>query len=304
MYKKALITGATGFIGSKLCRRLLKESWEVYIISKENDNYDNIKDIYNKVNIYEYSGNINEMISHMKKIRVDVVFHLASAIVTEHKIEDVNNLLDSNLKFGTHILEGMKYSETKYLVNTGSYWQNFESDDYNPVDLYAATKEAFQSIVKYYAEVEGIKAITLKLFDTYSENDKRNKLLNLLKKYAEEGSEVNLSLGEQYLDLVHVDDVVSAFINAFSLLNSGEVKYEIYGVSSERLIKLKEVVAYFEKVLNEKIKVNFGGRPYRKREVMLPCRTLKKMPNWNINIKLEEGIRKIIEKKENIYEKE
>lgn len=291
--KKALITGGTGFIGSNLCRRLLKEGWEIFLITKKEFGYDNIIDIKEKLEIYEYEDNFSELMEYVKRVEADVVFHLASTIITEHKARDIHKILQGNITFGTEILEAMKYSNTKLLINTGTYWQHYNNEEYNPVDLYAATKEAFQNIIKYYVEVENIRCITLKLFDTYGENDKRPKLINLLNKFADEETELNMSPGEQILDLVHVEDIVEAYVVAYENLNKDlYLRDEKYAVATEERYQLKEIIQLFEEISNKKLKISWGGREYRNREVMIPWSKYEILPNWNFKISLEQGLRK------------
>ena len=285
MKKKVLVTGATGFIGSNLCRKLLNNNFEVHILIRKNSKFDYLEDIENKLKKYVWNNSIENLSEYLKLNQIKCVFHLAAFVKTEHKMNDVENLLNSNILFGTEILEAMKYSNTKLIVNTGTYWQHYNSEEYNPVDLYAATKEAFEKIIKYYVEAENIRCITLKLFDTYGENDKRPKLINLLNKFADEGKELDMSLGEQKLDLVHVDVVTSSFLKAYKLLEENEdIKNEIFGVSSGKQISLREIVENFEKETGKKLKINWGARPYRKREVMEPIKTLKNI----INEKMEK----------------
>src|SRR5690554_394932 len=185
MKKKAIITGATGFVGSNLCRKLLDGGWEVSIISRSTSNYQNIEDIKDKIHVFENNGSIFDLMDFFKKRKAKVVFHLASFFVEEHMVEDMDTLVDSNIRFGLHVLEAMKESNTKLIINTGSSWQHYHSDEYNPANLYAATKEAFEDLMKYYVEAENVRAITLKLFDTYGENDRRPKLINLLHQFSE-----------------------------------------------------------------------------------------------------------------------
>lgn len=282
MSKNCLVTGATGFVGSNLCRKLVNENWNVTIICRENSKLDNLEDIKERINIFRYDNDIDKLVLFFKNNNFNVVFHLASLFIAEHQTKDVNNLLESNILFGTHVLEAMKESDTRLLINTGTSWQHYNSEEYNPVDLYAATKEAFEKIIKYYVEAENIRCVTLKLFDTYGENDKRPKLINLLNKFADERKELDMSLGEQKLDLVHVDAVTSSFLKAYEILEKNEnIKNEIFGVSSGKQISLREIVENFEKETGKKLKINWGARPYRKREVMEPITTLKNIVEIN-----------------------
>ncbi|ADO82595.1 NAD-dependent epimerase/dehydratase family protein [Ilyobacter polytropus] len=292
--KKAIITGGTGFVGSNLSRELLRQGWEVSIIAQKKFGYKNIEDIRDKVNIFEYEGDIDQLINFFQNTNANVVFHLASVFISEHKSEEVDLLIDSNLKFGAQILEAMKKSKTKLIINTGTSWQHYHSDAYNPVCLYAATKEAFEKLIEYYIAGEGIRGITLKLFDTYSETDTRPKLINLLHKFSLEKTQLDMSPGDQVIDLVHVDDVVNAFIKAYEYISENkEIQYEKYAVSSGREVKLKELIELYEKVSGEKILVKWGGRTYRKREVMKLWRNFKTLPGWTCNISLEEGLKRV-----------
>lgn len=290
--KKAIVTGATGFVGSNLCKFLIKNDWEVSVITRPSSDYSNISSVINEIDVFEYDGQIERLINYFNEKNVDVVFHLASLFIAEHESNQIDGLVDSNIKFGLHILEAMKESKTKLLINTGTSWQHYHTNEYNPVDLYAATKQAFENLIKYYVEAEHIRVITLKLFDTYGESDTRPKLINLLHKFADENKELNMSPGEQVLDLVHIDDVVKAYLKAYEHLNSSiSIKYDEFGVASGREVKLKDLISIFEEVTNKKINVNWGGREYRKREVMRLWNGYKILPNWECHIKLEDGIK-------------
>ncbi len=291
--KSAIITGATGFVGSNLCKYLIENYWKVSIIVRPSSDYTNINSVLNKTEIFEYDGNIEKLIDYFSEKKADVVFHLASLFIAEHEYSQIDKLVDSNIKFGLHILEAMKESKTELLINTGTSWQHYHTNEYNPVNLYAATKQAFESLIKYYTEAESIRVITLKLFDTYGESDTRPKLINLLHKFSDENKELNMSHGEQVLDMVHVDDVVRAFVKAYEILSSNKsIHSDQFGVASGRKIRLKDLIEIFEEVTNKRINVCWGGREYRKREVMELWDRYKLLPNWECTISLEEGLKR------------
>ncbi|SDC07780.1 MULTISPECIES: NAD-dependent epimerase/dehydratase family protein [unclassified Candidatus Frackibacter] len=291
--ERVVVTGGTGFVGSNLSRRLVKEGYKVHIISRKSSTYENIEDILNEVEIFEYDNQIQNLIDYFNNINAEVVFHLASLFIAEHEAEDIDGLIDSNLKFGTHILEAMAKSNVKRIINTGTSWQHYKNEEYNPVCLYAATKEAFEKLLEYYVKALDFKAVTLKLFDTYGENDRRSKLINLLSKFAKEKKVLKMSPGEQKLDLVHIEDVVEAFICAYELFEKENFEHEKYGVSSGREIKLKDLIGLYEEITGYEIKVEWGGRPYRKREVMELWSDFETLPSWNSKISLEEGLKRM-----------
>lgn len=293
MAKSCIMTGATGYIGSHVLKYLLSKGWEIHVVADPKFGFTAIDDVRSRVDIFEYDGNIPLLIEYFQKINADVVFHLAAAVITNYKPEQVPVLIQSNIQFGTEILEAMKASETRLLVSTGSYWQNYNSDTYNPVDLYAATKEAFEKIVQLYVDAYGLRHINLRLFDVYGEDDKRPKLWNILKEIAGTERSIDVSPGEQMLDMVHISDVCTAYEAAYNHLISSTCSNEVYGVCTGVRHSLKETIELFESIIGQKMNVNFGGKPYKDREVMAPKLGYRKIPNWTAQISLAEGFNKM-----------
>ena len=293
--KECIITGGTGYIGSQLVKYLLKNKWIVHVVADPKFGYSNVNDVRSLIDIFEYEGDVNALCDYFKKVNADVVFHLAAAVLNNYRPEQVSILIHSNVQFGTEVLEAMKVSNTKLFIGTGSYWQNYNCEDYNPVDLYAASKEAFEKILKYYTEVEDIRAITLRLFDVYGTDDNRPKLWNIIKEKAGTGEIIDLSPGNQLLDMVFISDVCSAYEQAFYLLyNNSSIRNNIYAVCSNKRKTLKEIVELYRSILKKPVFINYGGKPYKEREIMNPTNKIIKLPGWTPKVLLEEGLRKII----------
>jgi nucleoside-diphosphate-sugar epimerase len=292
--KKIVITGATGFVGSNLTKFLLdKKEFEIHLILRKKSNLSNIDSFKDSIEIYNYEGQLKNLIEFFKNVKPEIVFHLASNFIAEHESNQIDSLIDSNVTFGLHLLEAMRVSGVKKMINTGTSWQHYNNEDYNPVCLYAATKQAFESLIAYYVEAESFKVITLKLFETYGENDKRPKLINLLNKFADDQIELNMSPGEQVLNLVHINDVCEAFYTSSKNIEHDDFcDTKSYAIGSEKTYQLKEVIQLFEEVTGKTIKVIWGGRPYRNREVMKLWSTGELLPNWKPVISLKDGFKK------------
>lgn len=294
--KVALVTGATGFVGSHLVRRLIKESWKVHIISRPESSLEIIKDVKGETVNHLHDGTTDGMLRIIKESKPIIVFHLASLFLTQHQPKDLEPLIRSNILFGTQLLDAMAANGVYKFVNTGTSWQHYNNEDYNPVCLYASTKQAYEAILKFYIETTTLRVVTLKLFDTYGPNDLRPKLFNLLKKVAEDQKPLAMSPGEQLIDIVYIDDVVEAFlIAADRLLNNNAKKYEEYAISSGNPLKLRDLVKKYEEVIGKKLPIEWGGRPYRDREVMVPWKRGEKLYGWMPKVCLDEGIKKISE---------
>ena len=291
---KAFITGISGYIGSQLAHYLLINGWTVFGLIRESSDLSNLNDIQNKVTLIKYAG-IESLLTSFKRNAPDVVFHLAGMVKNEHCSQDVPKMIDSNVKLGTELLEAMKGSGCRLFVNTGTYWQNYNSEDFNPVNLYASTKEAFERILKYYTEVEGIRAITLRLFDVYGAKDPRPKLWNIIKTKAGTGEELVLSPGEQELDMVYITDVCSAYERSYFLLTEHpDLSNAVFGVYTSNRKPLKEIVECYRAILNKPVLIRYGGKPYKKREIMKPATHLKVLPGWHSQVSLEDGFKLMI----------
>lgn len=292
--RTALLTGATGFIGGPLARALLKEGWNLHIIVRSESGLATLEDVLPQLHIHTHDGSTEQLLKIVADCSPDVVFHLASLFLAQHTASDIEQLVQSNILFSTQLVEAMTQADCRRLINTGTSWEHYENSPYNPVNLYAATKQAFETILSYYLETTALKAITLKLFDTYGPNDPRPKLFTLLQKVATEGKPFAMSQGEQLIDLVYIDDIVRAYLIAADRLLAEEVSgHEMYAVSSGNPLRLRELVELYSKVTGKKLPIQWGARPYRQREVMIPWQNGTALPCWKAEVDLIEGIRRM-----------
>jgi len=165
--------------------------------------------------------------------------------------------------------------------------------------LYAATKQAFMDIAKFYWQTEKIKFCTIKLFDTYGPNDTRPKIFNLWEKVAKNQESLDMSKGEQIIDISHIDDIISAFtllVNHLNNQNNNNQNGAEYAVKAENRFTLKQLAHIYEETLGVKLNINWGARAYREREVMIPWDNCSVVPGWKPKINISEGIKKINEK--------
>lgn len=293
---KIIITGGTGYLGSNVARECIKLGHKVFLIKRESSSFDLLQDASEKVETFNYTGDMKSLVDFFCEAKADIVIHLAALFIAEHKTEQVDLLLDSNIKFSLHILEAMKVSNTPCIVNTSTSWQNYNDQLYNPACLYAAMKQAVEDLIKFYVESASIRAVTLTIYDTFGPNDPRNKITNLFKRIATTGESLEMSLGEQEINLCFIDDIVNAYISAMDLVfNDQSIKYKKYFLDADNTMTLKEFAKVYEKVNNTVLNIVWGGRPYREREVMKAYKGGERLPNWERKISILEGLERIKE---------
>lgn len=286
---KVLLTGATGFIGSQLARRLVSEGHELGVVARSTSKLDALQVALPKVQVHKYDGTYESLLRALDVARPDLVIHVASLFIAQHKPEDIAYLMDSNLTFPAQLLEAMSHFGIKQLINTGTSWQHYLNLDYSPVNLYSATKQAFEALLSYYVEAQDFRALTLKLFDTYGPGDTRPKLFSLLRKAAGTGETLRMSPGEQILDMVYISDVLDAYCLAMTRLVN-MTGAECYAVSNPNRLSLRKLVQVYSETVRRPINVEWGGLPYRQREVFEPWSNHQPVPGWHARFMLADGI--------------
>ena len=278
-------------MGSHLARYLNVAGWEVHALARGGSRGVGPPAAV----LHTHDGSTGGMVGIVGAARPDVVFHLASTFVAEHSTEDVAALVESNLLLGTQLAEAMRVHGRTLLVNTGTAWQHYGDEAYNPVCLYAATKQAYVDVLRFFEEAAGLRVITLEIFDSYGPADPRPKLMGALSRVAREGGRLSLNEGGQQLELVHVRDIARAYERAGERLLAGEVRgHECYALRSAEPRTVREVVEFFGRVAGRPLDADWGARKYRAREVLRPWAGGQNLPGWHPKISLEEGIRELV----------
>ena len=295
MALKIFLTGATGYIGKNLAQALHDHGFEVAIFTRKSSDIRVLQKYSSKSAIFLLDGTTENIIKSLQSFKPDVIVHLASLFLAEHKTEDAISLINSNITFPTQLLEAVSHCDIKYFLNTGTSWQHYQNKIYSPVNLYAATKQAFEDLLQYYVEVCGLRAYTLELFDSYGPDDDRGKLISKVIYNINNNIPLDLSPGDQKVDLVHIDDVVSAYLIAIDqLLLEKSSTHKKFGISSGHPVTLKNLILELIGLMGSSTSPNWGARSYRKREVMLPWDRFSPLPNWQPVVSLRDGLSRLI----------
>ncbi|MEH6347739.1 MAG: NAD-dependent epimerase/dehydratase family protein [Bermanella sp.] len=295
--KIAVLTGGGGYIGNRLTKHLSSEGWGLILVVRSGSSINSYPDTPN-CRFVEYDGTQ----SSLNNIKVDsslpvVFFHLATSAYINNELTGVDELLASNILFGTHLLAYMAENKLSNIVVAESYWQFDEVGRLNGNTLYSAAKSAFSFLLQYFTKYN-MSSISLVLYDVYGPVDNRGKLINALIDSANSQSEIELTSGKQLLDYVFIDDVVRAFCVAGDSLLASVNKggsFNRYTVRSMEERNLQEYVEIMGQVLGCEPPVLWGRKQYPSHQIMKPWFPSKseQLPGWNARFTFYDGIKSI-----------
>ena len=294
-FKSALITGATGFLGSHLADRLAGAGIVVTAITRPSSDPARIAELPGNVHTHTATGESADLIACLEQAKPDVVFHLAARFLSTHAPEDIAGLIEDNVTFTAHLCEATVNSGCPAFVTAGTGWQNAGSPPGDttpaPNTLYAASKQAADDIINYYSRRLDLNAVTLKIYDSYGPNDPRRKFLAVLRDTAAQGKTLDATPGDQLLHMVHVDDLIDGFVHAGNLLISGGIRGRAsHTLPSKQAVTLRELAALWMTANECQAEINWGRQPHRDGEVMVPWEGAP-LPGWSPRIDLKAGLK-------------
>lgn len=260
MSKRVIVTGATGFIGSHLCHALLKQGAEVYGVGRKEDNWNQFYE-YEKFHMialdFEHYYEMKDIIADRD---FDYFIHTALSGVNGKDKKDYRIQLN-NTVVACDAVKIAKELQCKRFVMLGSV-DEFEScfspdSEFampNHARVYGLAKFAAENIGKTVAldlEMEYVSAL---LSLTYGEGNKTNILPNMIIRNASKGLPMNLITGDNYFDMIYIDDAVEGIL---TVADKGR-NMESYFIGHS---ELKTFRAYVEEIcaaLQTDIELKFG----------------------------------------------
>lgn len=291
--RTALVTGATGYVGRALFARLLADGIAAHALVRLTSNLERLHRIASGAACHAHDGTTESIGRIVAEIAPDVVFHLATCYRRDDVSAEVEELVRANLLFGTQILDAVRRSACRRIVVAGSYFEHYGESADQAFNLYAATKRAFGEILAYHAEVAGIDAALVTLYDVYGPDDERRRLPAAMRDAQHGGRPLPLPSRPINVDMVFVDDATEALCRAAALTAEGRRGVRRFAASSGKAQPIGDVVAAFERASGKAVPVAPGAYRIPARAIETPWRGAP-VPGWVPRISLEEGFRRLL----------
>lgn len=290
---KVLLTGATGFVGRNILPQMYNDiTRDIAVLVRNKEKTKELfKDYKNIIIINQNEINYKTKI---KEFNPTIAIHLASYLTSKRDEETINELINVNIKFGTHLLNALEGTDIKYFINVGTSSEYLYNDNrLISANLYASTKTAFREIIAYYQSILKFKWINIIPYTIYGGQDTQKKIIDLIIESTHSNKSIKMSKGEQILDFIHIQDVTSFFIKIVKDIKLIQNDFTQIELGTGKGTSIKNVANIVEQVFNKKCNIQWGAIPYREKDVMKAVANIENNINWKPHITLAEGIRKL-----------
>jgi UDP-glucuronate 4-epimerase len=323
---RVLVTGAAGFIGSSLAKKLLDRGDQVVGIDNLNDYYDvSLKEArlgrLTEKNRFQFMqmdiADRAAMATLFEESAFDVVVNLAAQAGVRYSIENPAAYIDTNLVGFGNILEGCRHSGVGHLVYASSssvYGSNehlpfSEKDNVDhPISLYAASKKANELMAHAYAHLYGLPTTGLRFFTVYGPWGRPDMALFKFTKGILEGAPIPVfNQGQMVRDFTYIDDIVEGVVRVIGRPaaksegrsepdRSRSAPWRVYNIGNSHRVQLLEYIEALEKALGLKAKLNLmpmqdGDVPITEADI----RSLEADFGYRPSINIEVGIQRFVD---------
>lgn len=301
--KRALITGATGFVGANLARKLLLEGHEVHALVRSEYNPWRIEEIASQLAIEAVDmRDADATRKYVNHVKPEWIFHLAVHGAYSWQ-NDIDKIVATNYLSLVNLLQSCLLLGFESFINTGSSSEYGlkdhapdESEVVEPNSYYAVTKAAATLLCRFVAQHHNLKVPTLRLYSVYGPYEDPKRLIPNIVVRGLEGKWPPLVDPSTARDYIYVDDVSDAYLSAARADLSD--KGAIYNIGTGVQTSLREVVEAAEELMSISEEPSWGSMPPKQWDTSVwvsnPERAKREL-GWQPQLTFKQGLAKTIE---------
>lgn len=294
-----LVTGGAGFIGSNVARLLCDAGHRVTVF--DNLSYGRRFLVDPRCRFVEADLADRAAVAEAMA-GVEAVMHFAASSIIARSFSDPLEYVENNIVNGTRLLEAMRQRGVRQLVFSSSasvYGEPEripvrEDDAKQPLQMYGASKLAFENVLQGYYHAFGIHSVSLRYFNAYGPGDLQEPATRAVPRWiraalGDEPIVLNWG-GQQYRDYVFVEDIARAHIRVL-----GMEGLHAFNVGTGSGVLMRDVVDALEAVLAKPLRVVDGGpRPGDPMRLVADTTRLREATGWAPKVELREGLRRAV----------
>lgn len=282
--KKILLTGATGFIGKNLLKNYQKK-YKFYVLLRNKKKNKKFL-IKNKNLVYLFFEKNSQIKKLIKKYEVNFFINLATHYTSQNDTSSVQKIIESNILFPSVVISSINKSKLEKIINIGTMHEHFQNKDFFPYNFYASSKRSFEVLIEYFKQnLPVTKFYNLKFYETYSNNDVRDKIIPNIKKKYKKNKIFKLHSKDLTLNFLHIDDV----LKGIEIIITNKIKQGNYLIKSNIFTNIRKLINSFNRKNKKKIKLKIMNNKFSK--IKFP---IKLLPFWKQNNYIENDFEKII----------
>jgi UDP-glucose 4-epimerase len=300
--KRVLLTGAAGFVGAVLCRRLLAEGFEVHALVRSPERAWRLADILTNLRVYPIDIRDEERLAGMaRQVRPEIVYHLATFGAYPYQT-DADATVQTDILGTWNLLKALAPVGYEVLVNTGSsseygfkQYAMRETDLLEPNSYYSAAKCAQSLLCQHVARAEKRPITTFRLFSAYGPYEEPTRLVPTLVRRCLAGEPLDLVQPDIARDFVYVEDMVDAYLRIDQL---AKLSGEIVNIGSGVQHTIRDVVQAVLGETGARVECRWGAVPPRIWDTQVwvaDCTKAWRLLGWRASTSLASGLARTVE---------
>lgn len=276
--KTVLVLGGNGYLGSKVEQALLANGYKVISIIRKSSNGNNPKITY-------YNNDNDSILSVFDNNNIDKIINMACSY--DHGISLYQDVIESNINFPLRVMNAAAQANVHDFITIGTGLP----DNFN---MYSVSKKCFSDFGRLYSEKHGMNFTNIKLEMFYGDDEPKDRFIAYVADKLLKNEDIDLTLGYQKRDIIHVDDVTNIIVNILEKEWNG---FNEIPVGTGEAPTIREIVTFMKEISKSSSHLNWGNIPMR-RGIEPDCKadiTIISNNNMKIMYQWQDGIRKMLD---------